>query len=114
MAFADDLSEALRRKEQQTTELVEAFRFDRAALVLIDDESSEIGANDLVRQLRDCYGGATVGILVVSREWQKLRPVLAGMSVREVIPKPLVVQMLTAALERIVARHWPPAASSGT
>lgn len=85
--------------------LVAAFESDPAAIVLVDDESSEIGATDLVERVRRASGGSSASILVVSRNWQALRAQLGALGVRDVLPKPLVVQMVTQAIERIVARR---------
>jgi serine/threonine protein kinase len=95
-------------------DLVLAFARERASIVLVDEESSEIHAGELVRQLRDLSGGRSASILLVSREWQALRPMLGVLGVRDVLPKPLVVQMLAAAVERIVARRSIPELDSGT
>ncbi len=85
-------------------------------MVLIDEESSELGVVDLVQLLRHRTGGSSASVLVMSREWQALRPKLGALGVRDVLPKPRVVQMLTQAVERIVARRSLPAESgrSGT
>jgi serine/threonine-protein kinase len=96
-----------------SSELLVAFRRDPAAIVIVDEESSEVGVSDLVRELREADRGASASVLVVSREWLALRPVLERVGVRDVLPKPLVVQMLTQAVERIVARRSLPA-DSGT
>ena len=96
------------------TALIATFNAEPAAIVLVDEESSELGARDLVQTLRSCSGGLGASVLVVSREWQALRPVLGAMGVRDVLPKPLAVQMLAQAVERIVARRSLPAHSSGT
>lgn len=93
--------------------LVAAFAAEPAAMVLVDEESSELAARDLVQTLRQCSGGGGASILVVSREWQALRAALGAMGVRDVLPKPLAVQMLAQAIERIVARRSLPAHSSG-
>ncbi|MDB5219158.1 MAG: Serine/threonine protein kinase [Myxococcaceae bacterium] len=92
--------------------LVAAFQDDPAAIVLIDEESSELATPELVHTLRLSSGGPGASILVVSREWQALRPTLGALGVRDVLPKPLAVQMLAQAVERIVARRSLPA--SGT
>ena len=73
--------------------------------MLIDEESSELQVADLVRQLRELNGGAAASILVMSRNWQAVRSTLGIVGVRDVLPKPLVLQMLAAAVERIVARR---------
>lgn len=93
--------------------LLAEFLAEPAAIVLVDEESSELGAADLVQALRQASGGAGASILVVSREWQALRPTLGAFHVRDVLPKPLVVQMLAQAIERIVARRS-LSAESGT
>jgi serine/threonine protein kinase len=85
--------------------LLAAFIAEPAAIVLVDHESSELGATDLVKMLRQSSGGVAASILVVSRDWQALRPELGAMGVRDVLPKPLAVQMLAQAIERIVARR---------
>lgn len=92
--------------------LVEAFSNDPAAIVIIDEEGCESSVGDVVAQLRSMSGGRSVSILVLSREWQLLRPTLATMGVRDVLPKPLAIQMFTQAVERIVARR--SIADSGT
>ncbi|MDB4997456.1 MAG: Serine/threonine protein kinase [Myxococcaceae bacterium] len=92
--------------------LVAAFHDDPAAIVLVDEESSEVATPELVKTLRLSSGGPGASILVVSREWQALRPTLGALGVRDVLPKPLAVQMLAQAVERIVARRSLPA--SGT
>ena len=94
-------------------ELLAAFTADPAAIVFIDEESSELGAMDLVSALQQASGGRSASMLVVSREWLALRPRLGAIGVRDVLPKPLVVQMLTQAIERIVARRS-LSAESGT
>jgi DNA-binding response OmpR family regulator len=96
-------------------ELVDSFAADPAAVVLIDEESSSLAAADLVHALRAAQGGggALPGILVISRDWQAQRPALATLGVRDVLPKPLVVQMLSQAVERIMMRRSRPA-DSGT
>jgi serine/threonine protein kinase len=94
-------------------ELLAAFVADPAAIVFIDEESSELGAADLVSAIQRSPGGRSCSILVVSRDWQDLRPQLGAIGVRDVLPKPLLVQMLTQAIERIVARRS-LAADSGT
>jgi serine/threonine protein kinase len=95
------------------SELLAAFTADPAAIVFIDEESSERGVTDLVSALQRSPGGRRSSILVVSRDWQNLRAQLGAIGVRDVLPKPLVVQMLTAAIERIVARRS-LSAESGT
>jgi serine/threonine-protein kinase len=93
--------------------LLEAFAKEPAAIILVDDESSEIAAADLVQGVKQSSGGSSASILVVSRNWQALRPQLGALGLRDVLPKPLVVQMVTQAVERIVARRS-LAAESGT
>ena len=93
--------------------LLESFAKEPAAIILVDDESSEIGAADLVQGIKQASGGTSASILIVSRNWQALRPQLGALGVRDVLPKPLVVQMVTQAVERIVARRS-LAAESGT
>jgi serine/threonine protein kinase len=88
--------------------LVAAFRSDPAAIVFVDEESSELSMADVVHALRQSSAGHGASILVVSREWQGLRPALGAMGVRDVLPKPLSVQMLAQAVERIVARRSLP------
>lgn len=85
--------------------LLAAFAVEPAAIVLVDDESSELGAPCLVEALRRASGGRDTSILVVSRNWLALRGTLGARSVRDVLPKPIVVQMLAQALERIAARR---------
>lgn len=96
-----------------SSDLLAAFRREPAAIVIVDEESSEVGVSDVVRELREAHRGRSASILVVSREWVALRPVLDRVGVRDVLPKPLVVQMLAQAVERIVARRSLPA-DSGT
>ena len=85
--------------------LIGALAKAPASIVLIDEESSELQVADLVRQLRELNGGAAASILVMSRNWQAVRSTLGIVGVRDVLPKPLVLQMLAAAVERIVARR---------
>lgn len=96
-----------------TRELLSACERESASIVLVDDESSEVHVIDLVRSLRETSGGASTSILVVSREWQPLRNILGALGVRDVLPKPLIVQMLAAGIDRIVARRS-LSADSGT
>jgi serine/threonine protein kinase len=93
--------------------LLAAFADEPAAIVLVDEESCESHVGDVVRSLREASGGRSASILVLSRDWQALRPVLAAVGVRDVLPKPLVIQMLTQSVERIVARRS-LSAESGT
>ncbi|MDB4936176.1 MAG: Serine/threonine protein kinase [Labilithrix sp.] len=93
--------------------LVEAFTHESAAIVLIDEESCERHVGDVVKEVLAASGGSSASVLVLSREWQALRPVLGAIGVRDVLPKPLVIQMLSQALERIVARRS-LAADAGT
>lgn len=89
--------------------LVASLRGEPASLVLIDDEGSEVSIFDLARSLRETPGGAEVGILVVSREWLRLRPILGTLGVHDVLPKPVVVRMLASTVDRILAaRPSPP------
>jgi eukaryotic-like serine/threonine-protein kinase len=92
--------------------LMAEFMREPAAIVLIDAEACEMHVADLVRALRGGPGGTRAGILVVSRNWQALRPMLTLLGVPDVLPKPLVAQMLTPALERIARRSAPPQTGS--
>jgi serine/threonine-protein kinase len=94
-------------------DLIAAFQREPAAIVLVDDDSAEVHVIDVVRSLRESSGGSSTSILVVSREWQPLRAILGNLGVRDVLPKPLAMQMLAAAIDRIVARRS-LAAESGT
>lgn len=93
--------------------LIAALAKEPASIVLIDEESSELQITDLVRQLRE-LAGASASIVVMSRNWQSLRSTLGIVGVRDFLPKPLVLQMLTATIARIVARRSAPELGSGT
>ncbi len=86
----------------------EALRRDAARILVIDDADLEPPAPELVANIRRLPGGASTTILVLSRDFAALRAALASHAVRDVLPKPLNPQMLTAAIERIVARRSLP------
>lgn len=85
--------------------LLETFARDSASIVVIDDDAVETFLAELVHRLRMTAGGATASIVVVSRLFTSVKPVVAELGVRDVLPKPLVVQMLQSAIERVVVRR---------
>lgn len=107
-AVSEAAREAVIEQVPSAMDLVNAFQRDAAAIVVFDEESSEMHPAELVQRVRQSPGGAHATILVVSRHWQALRPMLAPMGVTDVLPKPIVVQMLQAAVTRVVARRSRP------
>jgi len=95
-------------------ELLDAFASDRAGIVVIDDDSSDVPVGELVRTLRTLSGGWAASVLVVSRAFGTTRHELTAHGVRDVLPKPLVVQMLAQAIDRIVLRRSTPDTTMGT
>lgn len=85
--------------------LLESFARESASIVVVDDDAVETFLAELVHKLRRTAGGMTASVVIVSRIFAQVKPVVAELGIRDVLPKPLVVQMLQSALERVVMRR---------
>ncbi len=94
-------------------ELLEVLGKAKAAIVLVDDEAIETFIGEVVHRVRMTAGGKTANLIVVSRGFSAIRAVVAPFGVRDVLPKPLVVQMLQSTFERVVARRSTPDVAGG-
>jgi len=88
--------------------LLDAFAREPSGIVIVDEDALEINATDLLRTLRELDRGWQASVLLMSRAFHEARVKLVPFGVRDVLPKPVAVQMLSAALERIVARRSAP------
>jgi serine/threonine-protein kinase len=86
----------------------ESLRAMPASIVVLDEEASPAPIAQLVANVRRLPGGRTTTIVVISRDIPSLadlREALRFYDVMDVLPKPLNLQMLSAAIGRILARR---------
>jgi serine/threonine-protein kinase len=106
------LEEAFRTPAVETAndaeEAWEALRREPAGIVVIDADASGAPIEQLVANVRRLPGAKSTSVLVLSRDWETLRVSLAPHGVKDVVPKPLNVQILTSALTRILVRRSSP------
>lgn len=84
-------------------ELEAAIARGAVSIVVVDEESSSIPVPSLVERLRDA-GEDAVSIVILSRSWQATRGSFTALRDVDVLPKPLSLQVLASALERIARR----------
>ncbi|MBX3185427.1 MAG: protein kinase [Labilithrix sp.] len=73
--------------------------------IILDEEGTDVPVAEVVRAIRGLPGGRNACILVLTRALERARATLMPLGIRDILPKPLMPQMLVQAFERIVARR---------